>query len=197
MSALLLAQLLNAAPCPATCDGLQQPPADTVPVSPGTATEPDVHVTTSWLLAQLVPSPGVAFGAAAPHLRLAWQVSPLLYSFGIDRRLSPWRWLVVEPIVRHSGSLEIVVGPDYLHTRGALLERWGYHVMLRSTFGLIERGDYLSLGLGSGYLSVPEGSSPQYELSVYTLFGNLGLTAQYAPGLANSRYGVGLRLRFF
>jgi hypothetical protein len=67
--------------------------------APDRAAAPGVHPTLPWLLAQAVPSAewlvtdgGVRFGGR-------WQITPLLYSFGIDRRLSPWRVAIAEPIV--------------------------------------------------------------------------------------------------
>jgi hypothetical protein len=58
-----------------------------------------------WTAAQLIPSPLLVAGKQHVGGRLRWQVTPLLYSFGIAER--PLRYFFVAPIARHSGSVEL------------------------------------------------------------------------------------------
>src|SRR4051794_40380571 len=72
------------------------------PSSPLRDTLPSVRL--PWLILQAVPSPGMAFGETGVHGTMTWQMTPLLYSWALDRRLTPVRFFVVEPVVRQSGS---------------------------------------------------------------------------------------------
>jgi hypothetical protein len=59
--------------------------------------------TLPWLIPQLIPSPELGFGALKgasndAHFGMRWQLTPVLYSFGMYRKLSPWRFFVVEPL---------------------------------------------------------------------------------------------------
>ncbi len=179
------------------CEGLQQPHYDAAPVAADAATEPEISIDPAWVGMQLVPGPGLALGEQGAKLRLQWQLSPVLYSFGLDPRLSPWRSFIAEPIVRHSGSIEMVVMPQYLGASSPFAQRWGASLGLRGTYGLVERGDYLSVGVGAGLLRLSGEWSPEYELGLYTLFGGLGFVVQHAPNIPQARWTAGVRLRFF
>jgi hypothetical protein len=170
--------------------GLVQPVAATVK-------EPSVHPTLPWAITQLIPSPGVAVGEAGARFGLTWQVTPLLYSFGIDPRLSPWRFFVVEPIVRHGGSIELYASPEYLVLGDSFRDRWGYRVGTRAYFPLVERGDYLSVSLGNSYFRFPEQDGASYEAGAYILFGYLGAVFTYSPGFDTATYMSTLRVRAF
>lgn len=68
----------------------------------------------AWAITQLVPSPEIAVGGEerGAQVGLRWQVTPVLYSFGVNRRKSPWRAFIAEPMVRQGGSVEAYVSPD-------------------------------------------------------------------------------------
>ena len=109
-------------------------------------------------------------------------------------RLSPWRWFVAEPIVRHSGSLELFLAPEVRSLPGAPFD---YRVGLRSTQPLVERGDVLSLSLGTALQHSRDALSPSYEPSLQTLFGIVGLAGLWAPSDPRRRWTVTLRLKVF
>ena len=161
---------------------------------PRAVREPDVHVTPVWLGTQLIPSPGVGWGRSETHWVLGWQVTPVLFAFRLDPRLSPWRWWVAEPIVRHSGSLELFWAPELRGLPGA---HFDHRAGLRSTLPLMERGDVLSLSLATALQHSRDALSPSYELSLNTLFGFLGLAGIYAPTDPRRRWTVTLRVRVF
>ena len=145
-----------------------------------------------WAVGQLIPSPELGVTDRGALFGLKWQLTPVLYSFALDPRLDPWRWFVVEPLVRHSGSIELFVSPEYLAGQGLGL---GGRAGLRSYFGLIQRGDYLSVSLGTSYYRFGGRHGASYEAGAYILFGMLGLEVGYMPAL--DAVITTLRLRYF
>ncbi|AUX38603.1 MULTISPECIES: hypothetical protein [Sorangium] len=161
------------------------------------ATEPDIRLTLPWLLVQLVPSPELWIGSGEAHFGVRWQVTPLLYSFGMNRKLSPWRAFVVEPLTRHSGSLELFGSPEYIARPGALGERWILRGGVRAYFPLLHRGDYLSCSLGGSAIYARERLGAAYEAGVYTLFGALGAQVTTTPTAALRSTTITLSIRYF
>lgn len=177
-----------AAPASATVGGTQRR---------ATATPPGTRLTLAWALTQLLPSPELGWGNGGAVFGLRWQVVPLLYSFGIDRRLSPFRSFVVEPLVRTSGSLEVFVAPEYLAIDDSVSRRFGFRVGVRAHFPLIEHGDYLSVSLGTAYARFADRESASYQFGAYLLFGFIGLEQSILPGLEEARWIGTLNVRFF
>jgi hypothetical protein len=68
---------------------------------------------------------------------------------------------------------------------------------VRSYFPLIERGEYLSLSLGTAYFNAHSGDGAAYEAGLYILFGDLGIQFAYAPGFDPARFIATLRIRMF
>ena len=161
------------------------------------AAEPGVRATPLWFLAQLVPSPEVAYGEAAARFGLRWQVTPLLYSFGTNRRVRRWRTFVVEPLVRQSGSTEVFLGPEYLSGRPRFSDAWLWRAGLRSYFPLVERGDYLSVSLGTSVFDFAGQVGVAYEVGAYVLFGIVGAQLTWAPRAGPAETIATLRLRYF
>ncbi len=158
---------------------------------------PDVAPSLEWALWQLVPSPELGFGDGRARFGLRWQVTPLLYSFALDARLDRWRWLVAEPIVRHSGSVELFASPEYLALDGGLGDRFGLRAGVRAYFGLLGRGDNLSASIGSAYYRFPDHAGISFEAGAYVLFGALGLVLTHSPGFEPAPWLVTVRLRYF
>ena len=162
-----------------------------------TATPPGTSLTLAWVLTQLLPSPELAVGDDGAAFGVRWQVVPMLYSFGIDRRLSPFRAFVVEPLVRTSGSLELFVAPEYLFVDDRIASRFGFRAGLRAHFPVIDKGDYLSLSLGTAYARFGERESASYQFGAYLLFGFLGFEQSILPAFAEARFISTLNVRFF
>jgi hypothetical protein len=120
-----------------------------------------------------------------------------LYSFATDARLHRWRWLVVEPIVRQSGSVELFVSPEYLALDGGIGARFGLRGGLRAYFGLIGRGDNLSVSLGSAYYRFRDAEGLSFEAGAYVLFGAIGLVVTHSPGFDAAPWLATLRVRYF
>ncbi|MEJ7731077.1 MAG: hypothetical protein WKG00_17915 [Polyangiaceae bacterium] len=149
-----------------------------------------------WLLTQAIPSPETLFAEDAVAFGLRWQLTPLLYSFGVHRRVPPWRVLVAEPLVRHSGSLELFGAPEYLALDG-VSSRWGLRAGLRAYFPVLHRGEYLSLSLGTSVLRFDDQTSMAAEAGVYVLFGILGLQVDASPTLAGGSGIARVSVRYF
>jgi hypothetical protein len=160
-------------------------------------TTPGPHVTWPWLATQLVPSPELSLGEAGAHFGMRWQVTPLLYSFGLYPGVNPWRFLVVEPIVRQSGSIELYVSPEYLAIAPRFRDRMMLRAGVRSYFPIVQHGDYLSVSMGSSWFRIGGQDGVAYEVGVYALFGVLGLQVDYAPGFERAAWIGTLRFRYF
>lgn len=166
----------------------------------GAQSEDDIgspHPSWQWLLMQLLPSPELVVQDGRVAFGSRWQLTPVLYSFGIHRSQSPWRTFVVEPIVRHSGSLELHVTPEYIALASAWSDRFGLRSGLRSYVPVIERGDYLSLSFGTSVLRYQQETSVAYELGAHVLFGFVGTILSYSPTPEGGRFISTLQLRFF
>ncbi|MCK5457377.1 MAG: hypothetical protein KAI45_09655, partial [Melioribacteraceae bacterium] len=55
-------------------------------------TEPNIHFSWLWGVAQLIPSPEWITTSSSAKFGMRWQVTPLLFSFGMNKKLSPWRY---------------------------------------------------------------------------------------------------------
>jgi hypothetical protein len=162
-------------------------------------TEPGVHVTLPWLVTQLVPSPEIAVGSQGAYFGMRWQLTPLLYSWGIHRGLSPWRAFIVEPNVRQSGSIELFFTPEYVATGASFADSWIPRAGARAYFPLVEHGEYLSASIGASYFYFAGQSAAAYEAGLYVLFGVLGVqvTATPTPSAAPVATIATLRVRYF
>jgi hypothetical protein len=159
------------------------------------AQEPRARPTLIWSGIQLVPSSLLAIDGGRAAYGLRWQVSPLLYSWGVNRKLSGWRALIAEPPVRNSGAVELFLSPELYFfggTEGAL--RTG----LRATFPLLHRGEYLTASAGLSHVYHRGRHSAAAEAGLHILYGVLGVTASVAltPNAPLDAV-VALQVRFF
>jgi hypothetical protein len=161
-------------------------------------TEPNVYPSSLWITSQFIPSPqfislkddGLKFG-------LRWQITPVLYSFGINRKLSPWRFLVAEPLVRQNGSIELFLTPEWLNIRGKFKTNWLFRGGLRAYFPLYRRGEYLSGSVATSYYNFNGEQGISYEAGIYMFFGILGFQVTYSPEMKSAPWMFTLRLRYF
>jgi hypothetical protein len=145
---------------------------------------------------QLVPSPAVIV-AAHTTAGMQWQLTPLLYAFGVRRGVDPWRALVVEPLVRQGGSIELHVGPEYL-PRDDRQGAWAWRSGLRVYVPLVQHGDNLSASLGVSHLYQAGVQSVWFSLGAQVLFGGVGLEASWSPDNApRGTFIFALKLRYF
>jgi hypothetical protein len=191
----ILALFLAVNPGKAHADNLDN--SDTTQVVKKT-TEPKPYPTLLWISAQLIPSPELIFRkSGGPRLGLRWQITPLLYSFGINKRLNPWRYLVVEPIVRQNGSIELFFTPEWINLTEQFSTNWLFRGGLRLYFPLYRYGEYLSGSLATSYYNYNGQQGLSYEGGIYIFFGILGLQATYSPDMTEAPWILTLRLRYF
>jgi hypothetical protein len=162
-----------------------------------TATEPAIRPTLAWGITQLVPSPEIAAGGGAARFGVRWQLTPVLYSWGMNRKLSPWRFFVVEPLTRQSGSIELYFTPEYLFYGRTLGEGLIARTGIRSYFPLLERGDYLSVSVGASHVYFDGKNGAAVEGGVYALYGTVGVEVTYSPSIEPAEWIATLRIRYF
>jgi len=158
---------------------------------------PHPRPTIPWIATQLIPSPGIAFGDGGSHFGVRWQVTPLLYSWGLYHKLSRWRFFVVEPLTRTSGSLEAFVVPEIVDLGKRPDDVFILRPGLRVTLPIVERGEYLSLSFASGPWLHDGDVGSYFEWGAYSLFGILGIQFAMSPRLKGAEYMFSLRVRYF
>lgn len=188
MRALFFSALLGAALVPRTAAAVDErtptPREMSVPYAVGL-----------WSLAQLIPSPLLVTGREHVGFGVRWQVTPLLYSFGIAQ--DPLRSFVVSPIARHSGSLELYGSPEWSCCAPSG-SSWVGRAGLRLYLPLLERGERLSWSLGGAYYHSFDGhDGVAADIGLYTLFGVLGVNVTVSPGLARREVITALSFRYF
>jgi hypothetical protein len=149
----------------------------------------------AWAIAQLVPSPLLVVGDGHVGGGLRWQLTPLLFSFGIAER--PFRSFFVSPIARHSGSVELHVSPEWACCAADGAQSWLARAGLRVYLPLIEHGEVLSWSVGASAYYAADGVGPAGDLGIYTLFGVLGLTVTVSPLLSQREVITALNIRYF
>ncbi len=124
----------------------------------------------TWLPYQAIPGVMVISHPGDIPFAFEWEATPLLYSFGMTRKVSPWHSLFVLPPARFTGSIELKM-TGQLSTRKTGRSYFGSSAQLIGHIPLIERGEYLGLNVGVAKYAFA-GSSPWFKvLGVTTLFG--------------------------
>jgi hypothetical protein len=197
---------------PAAADTLvpYPPPSPRVIPQPDRAftyAQPQAYPSFPWLALQLLPSPELAVGqvretsangaselTTKTALGLRWQVTPFLWSWGTNRRVSRWRFLVVDPLARHSGSIEVPLNLEYVFGH---VDRMIVRPGVRAYFPLVERGEYVSASLGTSTYAYDEKMRVAYDVGVYFLYGIFGLQATVAPDNGPLSAIGTFRIRYF
>ena len=212
VSAIVAAGLLAAGPALAAAPPSPVPPPLDIHRAPSPPASYSFHTpapypTASWALLQLLPSPELAFGrqrtigidgtidgGVTPAFGVRWQLSPLVWSFGVHRRQSPWRAFVVDPVARQSGSLELSQTFEYVGGHiGRMLVRPGVRVYLP----VMHRGEYVSTSLGTSIYQFDGDLRVAYDVGIYFLSGLFGFQATVAPTHDPLAAIATLRLRYF
>jgi hypothetical protein len=148
----------------------------------------------SWLELQAVPSFVLTSRSGQTAFGFQWGATPLLYSFGMTRLISPWHSFIVEPPARFTGSLELFT-TGQINTSKIGSSYFAGSVQLLGHIPLIERGEYLALNLGIARYSYGDWSSNYAVLGVSTLFGFAHFNVKH--GLRNADWMGSFELRFF
>jgi hypothetical protein len=163
-------------------------------------------LTLPWLAFQLLPSPQLAVGrqrridaagsvddSPKTAFGLRWQLTPVLWSFGVHRSQPRWRWFVVDPLARQSGSLELSASFEYI---GGHVDRVLARPALRVYLPVAQRGENLSVSLGTSVYDY-DGLRVAYEVGAYVLSGTLGLQVAVAPTHDPLAAIATIRVRYF
>jgi len=148
-----------------------------------------------WAAAQLVPSPLLVIGKEHVGGGVRWQLTPILYSFGIAER--PWRTFLVSPIARHSGSIELHVSPEWACCAPDERSSWLVRAGLRLYLPLLEHGEKLSWSVGGAYYRAAGGGGGSADLGLYTFNGAFGLNVTVSPWLTRREVITTLTIRLF
>lgn len=177
------------------------PPSPRVQTLPDTSyeyREPHLYPSFAWIGLQALPSPEVAVGRVQGQTEeafgLRWQLSPVVWSWGVNRRVSRWRFFVVDPLARHSGSLELSGTFEYLF---GYVDRMIVRPGVRAYFPLAQRGEYLSMSLGTSTYAYDQKAHVAYDVGAYVLFGLFGVQATIAPDHGPLSAIGTFRIRYF
>jgi len=155
------------------------------------------YPTPLWAAAQLLPSPELVVAGGESYFGLRWQITPLLLAWGLRRGIQPWRVLVVDPIARYGGSVELFVSPEYLALPGDFPSQWALRSGLRATLPLLGNGEELAVFLGASHLLYRQTHSAGFEVGASTLFGLLGVQLTWHPRfLGAEAWIITLRVRY-
>lgn len=188
---MILRILLVFALCASTLNA--QTSADSIEAQ---STESPRYITPEWALVQLVPSFTWTSVKGDVFAGVRWNVAPLLYSWGANRKLTPWRILMAEPYQRHSGSVELHVSPEWNNAEFGNA-RWGTRSGVRAYFPVYRHGEHVSCSVGTNYVWFGSEKLIGYEASLYTLFGVFGVQAMYTPQRTSAPITISLNIKYF
>jgi hypothetical protein len=160
-------------------------------------TEPNIFFGWKWGVSQLIPSPEWITTGGKAKFGMRWQVTPLLYSFGMNKKLSPWRCFLADPLSRQSGSVEIFVTPEYLNIEEKFKDKWLFRSGVRFYIPIWQKGEYASLSFAASYYNFNGENGFSYEGGFYLFAGILGIQTTYSPSFTNSEWIFTIRLRYF
>lgn len=161
----------------------------------------------TWILVQAVPSP-VLFedrndNDSRLQFGLRWQITPLSYCFNTNKMIQPVSCFKVNPLRRHSGSIELLAEPEWTMSsyRNSGLERFSLASGIRVFIPLQEYGEYLSASFALKYnfhksITGENKNCPGIEAGIYTLFGIAGLKFNYNFN-DDTRYNISLNLKYY
>jgi hypothetical protein len=148
-----------------------------------------------WAATQLIPSPLLVIGEHHVGFGLRWQLTPLLFSFGVAEQ--PLRAFLVPPIARHSGSIELHASPEWACCAAGSSSDWLLRAGLRLYLPLLEHGERLSFSIGASSYLAAGGVGGSADAGIYTLNGVLGLNVAVSPWLDRREVAIALSLRYF
>ena len=149
----------------------------------------------AWTIAQLVPSPLLVVGTGHVGGGVRWQVTPLVYSFGVAEK--PLRAFIVEPVARHAGAVELHLSPEWACCAPNDGTSWIGRAGVRLYVPIFGHGESLAWSIGGSYYRASDGDGFSADMGAYTLFGTIGLTVTLSPALLRREAIAALSLRYF
>jgi len=161
----------------------------------------------TWTALQAVPSPGFTVDAGGGESsivgELRWQVVPLNWSFAANRLVNPTQFFIVNPLRRHSGSIEAFFEPAWTlqPMRRSGDDRFGAGAGARVYLPLAEYGESLSFSAGAkvlvrGAAGGGQARAAGLELGLYALFGIVGLRVDLTTDPSH-RASFSLALKYY
>ena len=152
----------------------------------------------AWAVAQLVPSPLFSVGNASVGGGLRWQLTPLLFAFGLlEHHL---RAFVIPPVARHAGAVELFIAPEWVCCAPRGMSNWVGRAGARLYWPLARRGEHLAASLAGSYFATPRAPRTHggsIEVGLYTLASIVGLTMTFSPALPGREFILALSLRLY
>ena len=147
-----------------------------------------------WMPFQLLPNLTLYSSSPLSGFGFEWEFTPLLYSFGMNKQISPWYSFIVEPTARFTGSLELVAAGQVFTTKmgGSYFAASGH---LMGTIPLIERGEHLALNLGIGAYRIAGQTRIFKVAGISTLFGMVHFNVKH--GANPTAWIISLEFRIF
>ena len=156
---------------------------------------------------QAIPSPVYFEDSDSKHslfkFGLQWNITPLSYSFGSNKMVSPLSFFFIRPVKRFSGSIELFFQPSLItgSYKYAQLKKFLFNSGARFILPVAQRGEYLALGLGMGYYNEKSVSSNiyegmSYEASILSFYGMLGLKFMYKQN-APAKIEFGIYFKYY
>lgn len=133
----------------------------------------------SWMAVQMIPSPVLLSTPSASPFGFEWEATPLLYSFGMTKLVSPWYSFLVEPPARFTGSIELIVSGQIFTTKVGR-SYFGSSVQLLGHIPLIEMGGHLGLNIGVARYSYANADPWFKVLGVSSIFGMLHFNIKHS-----------------
>jgi hypothetical protein len=148
-----------------------------------------------WTAVQLIPSPLLVIGGNGLGGGLRWQITPLVYSFGVAAR--PLRAFVIEPVARHTGAVELYFSPEWACCAPQQASSWLARGGARLYWPLLLSGESLSGSLGGSYYFAQPHDGAALEVGIYTLASIFGFTLTVAPTLAGREVIAAFTLHYY
>lgn len=147
-----------------------------------------------WIPLQAVPSLTWYSDPSQSAFGFEWEVTPLLYSFGMNKQNSPWYSFFVEPPARFTGSVELNVAGQ-IFTSKVGTSYFAASANLMGYVPLIARGEELTLNVGVGAYQIANRTRVFAVGGFSTLFSFVHLNLKHASN--PSTWIVSLEFRFF
>lgn len=147
-----------------------------------------------WLPLQVVPSLTWYSDPSQSAFGFEWEATPLLYSFGMNKQISPWYSFMVEPPARFTGSVELNVAGQ-IFTSKVGTSYFAASANLMGYVPLVARGEELTLNLGVGAYRIAHRTRVFAVAGFSTLFSFVHLNLKHASN--PSTWIVSLEFRFF
>ncbi|MBM4160704.1 MAG: hypothetical protein FJ217_06365 [Ignavibacteria bacterium] len=133
-----------------------------------------------WFPFQLIPNLTLYSSSPCSGFGFEWEATPLLYSFGINKQVSPWYSFIVDPTARFAGSIELTAAAQVFTTKlGNSYFAYSGHLM--AYVPLIEWGEKLTLNLGAGVYHVADRSRVFKVAGISTLLGFVHFNIKHSP----------------